>query len=85
MKLLNLLFCLAYGGDFHQRRRFHGFHTKRFIKSAQFNNDKSEMPGRPEEVDPKLQSLIDFMITDRRKTSIGDFSVWNLYRKNLNT
>ena len=39
MKLLNLFFCLAYGGDFHQRRRFHGFHTKRFIKSAQFNDD----------------------------------------------
>ena len=82
---MNLFFCLAYGGDFHQRRRFHGFHTKRFIKSAQFNNDKSEMPGRPDEVDPKLQSLIDSMITDQRKTSIGDFTVWNLYRKNLNS
>ena len=39
MKLFNLLFCLAYCGDFHQRRRFQGFHTKRFIKSAQFNDD----------------------------------------------
>ena len=43
------------------------------------------MPGRPDEMDPKLQSLIDSMITDQRKTSIGDFTVWNLYRKNLNS
>ena len=85
MKLLNLLFCLAYGGHFHQRRRFHGFHTKRLIKSAQFDNDEPEMPGRLNGVDPKLQSLIDSMINDRQKTSIGDFTAWNLYRKNLNS
>ena len=55
------------------------------MKSAQITSDKSEIPGRQGEVDPKLQSLIDSMINDRQKTSIGDFTAWNLYRKNLNS
>ena len=84
MKLLYLIVCLAYGRDFQQRRRFHEFHeSKRIFESAQFNDEKSEMPGRQDEIDPKLQSLIDSMITDRRKISMSDFTAWNLYRKNL--
>ena len=85
MKLFYLFVCFAYGRDFQQRRRFHEFHTKQIFESTQFNDDKSEMPGRQDEIDPKLQSLIDSMITDRRKISIGDFTAWNLYRKNLNS
>ena len=84
MKLLYLFVCLAYGRDFQQRRRFHEFHeSKRIFESAQFNDEKSEMPGRQDEIDPKLQSLIDSMITDRRKISIGGCTAWNLYTANL--
>ena len=83
MKLLYLFVCLAHGRNFQQRRRFHQFHTKRIIESTQLNDEKSEMPGRQDEIDPKLQSLIDSMITDRRKISIGDYTAWNLYTANL--
>ena len=85
MKLLCLFVCLAYGRDFQQRRQFHEFHANWIFESAQFKDEKSEMPGRQDEMDPKLKSLIDSMITDRRKFSITDFTAWNLYRKNLNS
>ena len=84
MKLLYLFVCLAYGRDFQQRRRFNRFHTNRILESIQLNDEKSEMPGQQDVIDPKLQSLIDSMITDRQKISISDFTAWNLYRKNLN-
>ena len=84
MKLLNLFFCLAFGGNFQQRRRFQGFHAKEFLEIDPSTYDGSEMPGQQDQIDPKLQSLIDLMITNRRKISAQDFTAWNLYRKNLN-
>ena len=84
MKLLNLFFCLTLGGNFQQRRRFQGFHAKEFFEIDPSTYDGSEMTGRQDDIDPKLQSLIDSMITNRRKISAKDFTAWNLYRKNLN-
>lgn len=93
MRLLNLFFYLALGEKFNQRRRFIGFHANKRLGSATQNNDESGMSGNQghncihfgQNCDPKLQSLIDSMITDRRKISIQDFTAWKLYKKNLNS
>ena len=82
MKLLGLFFCLAFGGNSARRRRFQGFHDKRFIE---IDPSTYETPEHQDEIDPKLQSLIDSMIINRRKISIGDFTAWNLYKNNLNS
>ena len=82
MKLLNLFFGLAFGGDFQQRRRFQRFHAKEFFEIDPSTYDESEMTGQQDQIDPKLQSLIDLMITNRRRISVNDFTAWNLYRKN---
>ena len=83
MKLLNLFVCLAFGGKSDRRRRFQGFHDKRFIEIDPSTHVRSEIPEYQDEIDPKLQSLIDSMITNRRKISVHDFTAWNLYKKNL--
>ena len=83
MKLLSLFFCPALGGNFQQRRRFQGFHGKDFFEIDPSTYDESEMTGQQDQIDPKLQFLIDSMITNRRKISVNDFTAWNLYRKNL--
>ena len=85
MKLLGLFFCLAFGGNSARRRRFQGFHDKRFIEIDPSTYDGSDMLDHQYEIDPKLQSLIDSMINNPRKISIDDFTAWNLYRKNLNS
>ena len=85
MKLLNLFVCLAFGGKSDRRRRFQGFHDKRFIEIDPSTYGASEMSEYQDEIDPKLQSLIDSMITNRRKISVHDFTAWNLYKKNLNS
>ena len=82
MKLLGLFFCLVFGGNSARRRRFQGFHDKRFIE---IDPSAYETPEHQDEIDPKLQSLIDSMIINRRKISIGDFTAWNLYKNNLNS
>ena len=84
MKLLNLLLYIAFGGKSDRRRRFQGFHEKRFIEIDPSIYDGSEMSEYQDIIDPKLQSLIDSMITNRRKISVHDFTAWNLYKKYLN-
>ena len=86
MKLLNLFFAITSAGNFGQRKRFHGFHGQKHIGNF-LVDDESEMAGREinqDDIDPRLQKLIDTMITDRKTTSIRNFHVWYLYKKNLN-
>ena len=86
MKLLNLLFAIVSAGNFGQRRRFQGFHAREQIGNF-FVETESEMTGRDinqDDIDPKLQKLIETMITDRKIPSIRNYHVWNLYKKNLN-
>ena len=83
-----MLFPLAFAGNFHQSRRFHDFHAKRSteISETAQQNYGMFLPGQDMDqavISPRLQSLIDSMITDRRKISIHDFTAWNLYTKNL--
>ena len=91
MRLLNLFFYLALSLKFNQRRRFKGFHSNKRIESAtqNYESGRSWNQGQScihfgQSCDQKLQSLIDSMITDRRKISIQDFTAWKLYKKNLN-
>ena len=89
MKIIKMLFPLAFAGNFQQSRRFHDFHAKRPTGSsatAQQNYGVPEIPGQDMDqaiISPRLQSLIDSMITDRQKISIHDYTAWNLYRQNL--
>ena len=86
MKIFKLFCPFVFAGNFQQSRRFHDFHDKRPTESAQRNYNEEEMRGQEMQqgiISPQLQSLIDSMITDRRKISIHDYTVWNLYTKNL--
>ena len=87
MKIMNMLFSLTFAGNFQQRRRFHGFHAKRSDDLALRDYDEREMLGQEMDqavISPQLQSLIDSMITDRRKVSIDNLTAWKLYKQNLN-
>ena len=87
MKILNMLFSFTLAGNFQQRRRFHGFHAKRPDDLAPRDYEKPERLGQEMDqavISPKLQSLIDSMITDRRKVSIDNLTAWKLYKQNLN-
>ena len=87
MKIMKILFPLAFAGNFQQRRRFHGYHASRLVYNTSQDYIEPEMLGQEMDkavISPKLQSLIDSMITDRRKASIENLTAWNLYKQNLN-
>jgi len=87
MQIMKMLFSLTFAGNFHQRRRFHGYHDQRIADNTSQDYIESEMLGQEMNkavISPELQSLIDSMITDRRKVSIDNFTAWNLYKQNLN-
>ena len=84
---MNMLFSLTLAGNFQQRRRFHGFHAKRPDDLALRDYDEPEMLGQEMDqavISLKLQSLIDSMITDRRKVLIDNLTAWNLCKQNSN-
>lgn len=81
-----MLFPLTLAGNFQQRRRFKGFHAKPLTDTYPQYYIKQETIGQEMDqavISPELQSLIDIMITDRRKVSIKNFTAWNLYTQNL--
>ena len=87
MKIMKMIFPLTLAGNFQQRRRFQGFHAKLLTDTDPQDSIEPETLGQEMDqavISPELQSLIDIMITDRRKVSIKNFTAWNLYTKNLN-
>ena len=87
MQIMKMPFPLTFAGNFQQRRRFHGYHAKRIADNASQDYIEPEILGQEMDkavISPELQSLIDSMITDRRKFSIDNLTAWNLYKQNLN-
>ena len=87
MQIMKMIFPLTFAGNFHQRRRFHGYHDSRLADNASQDYIGPEMLGQETDeavISPKLQSLIDSMIIDRQKFSIDNLTAWNLYKQNLN-
>ena len=91
MKLINLLLATISAGNFDRMKRFHGFHGQRLLENSfqhdDLNKNQSGMTSNQmaqDEIDPRLQFLIDSMITVRKTPSVRDFTAWNLYKRNLN-